>query len=186
MVQQTPERRAPEPFPAEGVAGGGDGHHGGGDGHHGGQPVGLLDGQAAGLFRPWDTPESLSPTSGQSISPSSSSDRTSPTSSANPSSPPNNISPTSSTNSSPPSDQLPQAVYSSEGTVLYTIGPIKIENTTGGNANNPLPPFLPPGSRRRKRLNTGTAASPNLAKKTKTRWWQASNFFFFNFQHLQA
>ena len=160
MLELTPERRELQPFPPEGVAGGGDGQ----------QLGGLLEGQAAGLFRPWDTPESLSPTSGQSISPSSSSDRTSPSSSTNPSSSPNNISPSSSSNSSPPSDPPPQAVYTSEGTVLYTFGPIKIENSVAGNANNPLPPFLPPaGSRRRKRLNTGTAASPNLAKKARTR-----------------
>lgn len=163
MLELTPERRQLQLYPPDGVAGGGDGHLGA---HLDGQPGGLLEGQAAGLFRPWDTPESLSPTSGQSISPSSSSDRTSPSSSTNPSSSPNNISPSSSSNSSPPSDPPPQAVYTSEGTVLYTFGPIKIENSV---TNNPLPPFLPPGSRRRKRLNTGTAASPNLAKKARTR-----------------
>ena len=167
MIELTPERRELQLFPPDGVAGGGDGHLGV---HLDGQHGGLLEGQAAGLFRPWDTPESLSPTSGQSISPSSSSDRTSPSSSTNPSSPPNNISPSSSTNSSPPSDPPPQAVYTNEGTVLYTFGPIKIENSVEAeNVKNPLPPFLPPGSRRRKRLNTGTAASPNLAKKARTR-----------------
>ena len=171
MIELTPERREHQMFPPEGVAGGGEGHLGALDGLPvglEGLPGGLLEGQAAGLFRPWDTPESLSPTSGQSISPSSSSDRTSP-SSTNPSSSPNNISPSSSSNSSPPSDPPPQAVYTSEGTVLYTFGPIKIENSSIGRANNQLPPFPPPGSRRRKRLNNGTAASPNLAKKARTR-----------------
>ena len=83
MIELTPERREHQMFPPEGVAGGGDGHLGALDGLPGGLeglPGGLLEGQAAGLFRPWDTPESLSPTSGQSISPSSSSDRTSPSS----------------------------------------------------------------------------------------------------------
>merc|ERR1719509_279564 len=49
---------------------------------------GLVEGLGmnACLFRPWDTPESLSPSSGQSLSPSSS-ERTSP------SSPPTNPSP---------------------------------------------------------------------------------------------
>ena len=84
------------------------------------------------LFRPWDTPESLSPTSSnvppESLSPTSSNLAPSDTSS-----PPSHISPSSSsdssTNSSPvdsSSEISPsQAVFGSNGNCLYRIEPLE-------------------------------------------------------------
>merc|ERR1719509_616780 len=117
---------------------------------------GLVEGLGmnACLFRPWDTPESLSPSSGQSLSPSSS-ERTSPSSSSptNPSptsssSSPTNPSPSSSSSTSSPPSLPPQAVYDSEGSVLFSLAPL-ITHTS-------LPPPPPPaGKSRRRRANAG-------------------------------
>merc|ERR1719509_756902 len=118
---------------------------------------GLVEGLGmnACLFRPWDTPESLSPSSGQSLSPSSS-ERPSPSSSS-----PTNPSPSSST-SSPPS-LPPQAVYDSEGSVLFSLAPLTTHPS--------LPPPPPPaGKSRRRRANAGVAASPVLARKSRPRY----------------
>ena len=78
------------------------------------------------LFRPWDTPESLSPTSSNvpSLSPTSSNLASSETSS------PPQLSPLSSLPSSPedlPSSEISpsQAVYSSNGTCLFKIEPLE-------------------------------------------------------------
>merc|ERR1719509_459543 len=121
---------------------------------------GLVEGLGmnACLFRPWDTPESLSPSSGQSLSPSSS-ERTSPSSSSSPTNP--SPSSSSSSTSSPPS-LPPQAVYDSEGSVLFSLAPLTTHTS--------LPPPPPPaGKSRRRRANAGVAASPVLARKSRPR-----------------
>ena len=127
-----------------------------------GLPLDLLI--PSSLFRPWDTPESLSPTSSNvppdSLSPSSS--QQSPTSS------------TSSLPSSPvePSSELspPQTIYSANGDCLYTIEPLDqgVEMDKDNVKQDNLD-FLagPDKSRKRKRKErfTHSAASPVLARK---------------------
>merc|ERR1719509_99257 len=127
---------------------------------------GLVEGLGmnACLFRPWDTPESLSPSSGQSLSPSSS-ERTSPSSSSSPTNP--SPSSSSSSTSSPPS-LPPQAVYDSEGSVLFSLAPLTTHTS--------LPPPPPPaGKSRRRRANAGVAASPVLARKSRPRYRCTAN-----------
>ena len=128
------------------------------------------------LFRPWDTPESLSPTSSngpaESISPSSSNSAPSDTSS-----PPSNLSPSSSTTS--PADSSSeispsQAVFGPNGHCLYRMEPLQgqgvynFDNKYEEVKQDDLD-FISGGkkSRKRKRKDQYEAASPVLARKQR-------------------
>ena len=126
------------------------------------------------LFRPWDTPESLSPTSSnvppESLSPTSSNLAPSDTSS-----------PTSSLPSSPedvPSSELSptsQSIYSSNGQCLYKLEPLEPVSLGQGvslNEDKDNLDFIAGKesvSRKRKRKEKflASAASPVLAKKSR-------------------
>lgn len=141
----------------------------------------LLDSPAhlvipSSLFRPWDTPESLSPTSSngpaESISPSSSNSAPSDTSS-----PPSNLSPSSSTSSpaNSSSEISPsQAVFGPNGHCLYRMEPLagqgvlNFDNKYCDVKQEDLD-FISGGkkSRKRKRKDQCEAASPVLARKQR-------------------
>lgn len=118
------------------------------------------------LFRPWDTPESLSPTSSnvppESLSPSSSVPQTSPTSS------------TSSLPSSPvePSSELSpsQTIFSSNGDCLYTLQPLEGQGVCANKQtdNDFIAGKDKSRKRKRKEKFQHSAASPILAKKSRT------------------
>ena len=131
------------------------------------------------LFRPWDTPESLSPTSSNvpSLSPTSSNLASSETSS------PPQLSPLSSLPSSPedlPSSEISpsQAVYSSNGTCLFKIEPL--ESVGQGVSQNDIISIKNENhddldfisgkdrDRKRKRKIQTSAASPLLTKKSRS------------------
>ena len=109
-------------------------------------PNGLLDAHLlipSSLFRPWDTPESLSPTSSnaapESLSPTSSnsapSESSSPPSSSlsPPSSSPENLKNSPDVFPSPNSEfSPPQTVYSPGGKCLFTIEPLPTTNVGQG------------------------------------------------------